>query len=43
LRTINNITRHQVLIQKNDLTTGLYYFVLRTSDRVVVTGKLAIE
>ncbi len=43
MRTINNITSDQVVIQKNDLTTGLYYFVLRTSDRVVVTGKLAIE
>jgi len=43
MRTINNITSDQVVIQKNDLTTGLYYFVLRTSDRVIVTGKLAVD
>ena len=43
MRTINNITSDQVVIQKNDLTTGLYYFVLRTSDRVIVTGKLSVD
>ena len=43
MRTINNITSDQVVIQKNDLTNGLYYFVLRTSDRVIVTGKLAVD
>lgn len=43
MRTINNITSDQVVIQKNDLTNGLYYFVLRTSGRVIVTGKLAVD
>ncbi len=43
VRTINNITSDQVVIQKNNLTSGLYYFVLRTSDRVIVTGKLAVD
>ncbi len=43
VRTINNIASDQVVIQKNDLTNGLYYFVLRTSDNVVGTGKLSVE
>jgi hypothetical protein len=43
VRTINNITSDQVIIQKNNLTNGLYYFVLRTGDHVIVTGKLAVD
>ena len=43
MRTIINISSDQVVIQKNDLQNGLYYFVLRTSDRVLVTGKLAVD
>jgi hypothetical protein len=42
-RTINNITSDQVVIQKKDLPNGLYYFSLRTVDRVIVTGKLSFE
>ena len=43
IRTINNIKSDTVTIQKNDLTSGLYYLVLRTGDRVIVTGKLVVE
>jgi hypothetical protein len=43
MRTINNITSDQVVFQKNDLTRDLYYFVLRTDNRVIVTGKLSVE
>jgi hypothetical protein len=43
VQSINNITSDQVVIEKKDLTNGLYYFVLQTINRVIVTGKLLVE
>ncbi|MGZ3862833.1 MAG: T9SS type A sorting domain-containing protein [Bacteroidia bacterium] len=42
-QTMNNITGNQVIIRKNDLIPGMYFFVLRTGDRVIATGKLAMD
>ena len=43
VRTINDITTSQVTIEKDDLTSGLYIFQLRTNRAVLFIGKLAIE
>ena len=43
VRTIDNITGGQVTIDRNELANGLYFFVLRTDNKIIATGKLATE
>jgi photosystem II stability/assembly factor-like uncharacterized protein len=43
VRTITDITSDQVIIEKDNLTGGMYFFQLRTDKGVRATGKLAIE
>lgn len=40
VNTVDNITGGQLTIHRDNLTTGLYYFMLRTNDNIIATGKL---
>lgn len=40
VKTIDNITGRQLTIHRDNLATGLYYFMLRTKDNIIATGKL---
>jgi hypothetical protein len=40
VKTIDNITGGQFTIHRDNLATGLYYFMLRTKDNIIATGKL---
>lgn len=42
VHTISNITTEQVLIERNNLSRGLYFFQLRNSRGIVDIGKLII-
>lgn len=43
LRRISNISNGQVIIDREDLANGLYYFMVQTDDRIIATGKLLAE
>jgi len=43
VKTLTHITNDTLLIKRGNLPAGLYYFVLRTSDRILGTGKLVIH
>ena len=43
VRSIPNIRTNKVEIKKQNLTPGLYFFLLRTDRQIYSTGKLAIE
>lgn len=43
VRTINNITTGQVMIDRGNLAAGIYFYQLRADNRQVATGKLIIE
>ena len=43
IRTIKNITVGQIILKRDDLTSGLYIFQLTTGRQVVAVGKLIIE
>ncbi len=43
VRTISNIMTGQIIIEKGKLTSGQYFFQLRTNRQVCATGKLTIE
>jgi hypothetical protein len=43
VKTIDNITGGQLTIHRDNLATGLYYFMLRTNDSIIATGKLLTE
>ncbi len=43
VKTVDNITGGQLTIHRDKLTTGLYYFILRTKDNIIATGKLMTE
>ncbi len=38
--TINNVSNGQVIIEREDLPSGFYYFIVRTDDKIIVAGKL---
>lgn len=42
IRTIKNVESGQVIINRNGLPSSLYYFVLKTKDKIMATGKLVI-
>jgi hypothetical protein len=42
-RTINNITANKVIIEKESLTNGLYFYILKSKENIVTTGKLIVE
>ncbi len=42
-RTITNIKSNQVIINKDNLINGLYFFQLSTDKRTSITGKLIVE
>ena len=41
--TITNITTDQVIIYKDELAGGLYFFELRTDKQIRISGKLTIK
>jgi hypothetical protein len=43
VRTIKNITSDKVVIERQSLTSGLYFFQLGTDRQTIATGKLTIE
>ncbi|MBK6984611.1 MAG: T9SS type A sorting domain-containing protein [Bacteroidetes bacterium] len=43
IRTINNITSEKVIIEKDTLVNGLYYYVLKSDNEVISNGTLMIE
>jgi len=43
VRSIKNIHPGEVEIEKQDLSAGLYFFVLRDQKQIIGTGKLAVE
>lgn len=43
VRTITDITKDRVEIERQNLTSGLYFFQLHSDRKVIVTGKLKIE
>jgi hypothetical protein len=43
VRTINNITGGQVTIERENLASGLYFFILKTENKIIATGKLVTE
>jgi hypothetical protein len=43
VRTIKNIVTNNIQIEKQNLTTGLYYFKLSKEEKIIGTGKLNIE
>jgi hypothetical protein len=43
VKTVHNITSGQLTINRDNLATGLYYFMLRTNDNIIATGKLLTE
>lgn len=40
--TIGNVTTDKVIIEKDNLTSGLYFFQLRTDTQIRATGKLVL-
>ncbi len=43
LRTVINITTERVEIERHSLTSGLYFFQLRTDNEIIIRGKLTME
>ena len=43
VKTVDNITGGQLTIHRENLAAGLYYFLLRTTDNIIATGKLMTE
>lgn len=43
VRTLDHIHGKEVNIERNELKSGLYYFVLQVKERPVLKGKLAID
>ncbi len=43
VRYIPNIKDEQVTIQRGELLSGLYFFILQTEDNITATGKVVIE
>jgi hypothetical protein len=43
LRTMQNITTEKVVIEKQNLVGGLYFFKLCTGTQIIATGKFTIE
>jgi len=43
VRTITDIKSNQVIIEKNHLINGLYFFQLSTNKKISLTGKLILE
>ena len=43
VQTITDITTSQVIIEKDNLTNGLYFFQLRTDKEICATGKLIVK
>lgn len=43
IKTIDNITSGQVIIEREGLSSGLYYFMLHTDNKRIATGKLIAE
>lgn len=43
VRTVTNITTDKVEIAGKNLTSGIYFFMLRTQDLIQATGKLIVE
>jgi hypothetical protein len=43
VKTIGNITSGQVIIDHEGLSSGLYYFMLQTDNKIIATGKLIAE
>ncbi len=40
VRKMNDITGDQVMIKRDGLVSGFYYFVLQTDDQILATGKI---
>jgi hypothetical protein len=43
VREISNITTDKVILERQDLTNGIYFFRLSAESKVVVTGKMIME
>jgi len=43
VKSIKNIDSDQIIIDRNNLASGLYYFVLTTDNKIVATGNLVAE
>lgn len=43
LRTMKNITKEKIEIERQNLVNGLYFFKLYTDRQIIATGKLTIE
>lgn len=43
VNTIKNITNGQVLIDRNGMASGLYYFILQTDERIIARGKMIAQ
>lgn len=43
IKSISGIRSSEVIIEKNGLTTGLYFLQLSTNEKITATGKLMIE
>jgi len=43
VRTITNIKSNQVIIKKDNLINGIYFFQLYTNKKISITGKLIME
>jgi hypothetical protein len=43
VKTVDNITGGKLTINRDNLARGLYYFMLRTNDNIIATGKLMTE
>ncbi len=43
LKKVSNITNGHVLINRDGIPSGIYFFMLKTDDRIIGTGKLIAE
>ena len=43
VRQINNIKENRLIIKKENLNAGLYYFILRNDKEIINKGKLLID
>jgi hypothetical protein len=43
VKTITDIKSNQVIIKKDNLINGLYFFQLSTNKKIILTGKLMVE
>lgn len=42
-QTINNITTNKVVIERQNMASGLYFFQLQTDNKIIGSGKLTFE